>query len=95
MMARSVTHTFHRFAVPSGSRFRDRVRHCPVFVPDFHEPHRSLGSMPGRFKYIGTSSRDWIFCACTDDDRLGADRRKPVDMRADVNLHHVVFGQYL
>ena len=93
--SRSSLRTFHWLAIPSRSHFRDRVRHRPIFVPDFDQSQRSLGSMPSCLEYIGTSSRHRILFACTNDDRLCADRRKPIDVGPDVELHNVVFSQRL
>ena len=90
-----ITRTFHWLAVPGCGHFCDRVRHCPVLIPNFHQSQRSLSSMPSCSEYVGTSARHGILFTGTNDNRFCADRREPVNVSSDVELHDVILGQYL
>jgi hypothetical protein len=48
--------------------------------------------VPGGFEDVCPPSRDGGFRRCANDDGFRADCGKAVDLRADVQLDHVIFG---
>jgi hypothetical protein len=76
--------TFHRLAIPRCRDFTHRVSDLPILIAHAHKAHRNFSSGPRRAQRICTSARHGTIKRGTDDDRLGTDRGKTVDVCAQV-----------
>lgn len=76
--------TFYRLAIPRRCDFAHRLSDLPVLITHAHKPHRNFSSRPRSAQHICTTARHGTIRRGTDDDRLGADRSKTVDVRAQV-----------
>jgi hypothetical protein len=87
--------TFYGLAVPRRRNFTHRLRDLPILIAHAHKAHRNLSSCPRGAQRIRTAAGHGTFQGSTNDDRLGADRSKAVDLCAQVQLHDITLGELL
>jgi hypothetical protein len=76
--------TFYGLAVPRRRNFTHRLRDLPVLIAHTHKAHRNLSSRPRSAQRIRTTARHGALQSGANDDRLGADRSKAIDVCAQV-----------
>lgn len=86
-------HTLNCLAIPSRHDLVDTLSDGPVLVIHLDKSHSELSSMPSSLDGIRTTACDRFFLSSTDDNGLCANRRKSVDVSAQVNLDDIVLGQ--
>jgi hypothetical protein len=76
--------TFYRLAIPRRRDFTHRLSDLPILIAHAHKAHRNFSSRPRSAQHICATARHGTIKRSTDDDRLGADRSKTVDVRAQL-----------
>lgn len=87
--------TFNGFAPPSSRDLIHGIRDGPVLVSDLDQPHRSLGGCVGGLQHICSSTCNGVCGGCTDNDCLCCHGSESINMCTDMDLHDVIFPQYL
>jgi hypothetical protein len=87
--------TFHGLGVPRRCGASDDVCDRPVLRPDADRAQCGLGGGPSGTESIRLPAGDGSIGRGSDDERLGCDRGKAVDVRSQVQLHDVALGEGL